>query len=299
MLDDTQIVAVRALARHRSFREAAQALGVSAASFSRQIAAAEQRAGQPLFDRQRSGARPTVFGVRYLRLLEDVEAAHKQFDQAVAQLRDDDTGLLRIGCGPLTTRTLITPALTRVMAQMPGLRARVVVRATSDPLDQLRAEDLDVVVCDLTHTPALDDLDIHVMAREPVTFWARAGHPIFDERGLAVADLLRRPFCTAFLHRHWRETVFQVLGADDEARHIVDRLPQIESCDFGFLSDLTQNSDLLCAGRADAFREPAALGLMCQVQTRDALLWNICAAKRKGARGGALDLFWQEMTGAS
>lgn len=295
MLDDTQIAAVRALAQHRSFREAAQALGVSAASFSRQIAAAEAEAGQPLFDRHRSGARVTVFGVQYLRLLEDVEAAHNQFEREVARLRDDGTDLLRIGCGPLATRTLITPALTRVMAQRPGLRARVVVRANSDPLDQLRAGELDVVVCDLTHTPALDDLDIHVMAREPVSFWARAGHPIFEERGLAVADLLRRPFCTAFLHRHWRETVFHALGGDDDARHIVDRLPQIESCDFGFLSDLTQNSDLLCAGRADAFREPAELGLMREVQTSDALLWNICAAKRTGARGEALDLFWQEI----
>ncbi|MGB0904150.1 MAG: LysR family transcriptional regulator, partial [Mangrovicoccus sp.] len=251
----THISALKALAAHNTFREAAQSLGMSQASFSRYISAAENDAGHPIFERLRNGVKPTPFGERYLALVDELHAVHQDFDARLLALRADGSDLLRIGCGPLTTRTLITPLITSMLSDIPDIRAKIVVSATESPLQLLRTGDLDLVVCDLTHTPMLEDLDILVMRREPVSFWARADHPIFAKTGLTVGDLLRHPICTANMHRHWRDTAHKALGGDDEARRIVERLPQVECDDYGFLADLTSKTDLLCAARADLFTE--------------------------------------------
>ncbi len=295
MLDKSQILAVRTLAKLRSFRAAAQVVGVSSATFSRRIAATEQKAGKPLFKRLHGSVQLTSFGKAYLEALGPLEHAQRQFEDTIAQLSDQSGAMLRIGCGPLTTRTLIAPILADLLREDPSLRAYLSVSATAAPLDQLRTGQLDVAVCDLTHTTALDDLEIHVMKREGISFWARADHPIFEESSLAVADLLRRPFCTAHLHRHWRDTVVHALGGDEEARQIVARLPQVECCDYAFLIDLTARTDLICVGRKDAFEQHEKLGLLKKVPTIDELKWNICAAKSKRFEHATLDRFWAKL----
>jgi DNA-binding transcriptional LysR family regulator len=60
-----QINVVKALAQHRHFRRAAQALGVSQPNLTRSLRQIEERLGVPLFDRQ--GVTPTLFGEIVLR----------------------------------------------------------------------------------------------------------------------------------------------------------------------------------------------------------------------------------------
>jgi len=54
-------------AEHGSFRRAAEALNLSQSTISRRIQLLERRIGIPLFERARSGARPTTAGERFMR----------------------------------------------------------------------------------------------------------------------------------------------------------------------------------------------------------------------------------------
>ncbi|WP_037306724.1 LysR family transcriptional regulator [Ruegeria halocynthiae] len=296
MLDKKVILAVRTLAAHNSFRISAEVMGTSAASFSRYISAAETYVGRTIFERNGSGAFLTPAGRSFLNMIDDLHDAGTRFEASVARLRSNGPEHLNIGCGPLTTRTIVAPLLADCLQQSPDLRAYVQVRATKEPLEQLRIGALDVAICDLTHTPDLSDLDILVLRKEPVSFWARPKHPIHQQARVDVAEVFRQPFVTAHLHRHWRIAIAKILGDDEEAWQIVDRLPQVESDDFAFLSDLTCRSDLICAGMREDFAQHRDLGLLKEIRTRETMTWNICAARRKGSQFPMLDLFWDELS---
>ncbi|SLN33556.1 HTH-type transcriptional regulator GbpR [Falsiruegeria litorea R37] len=296
MIDAKISAAVFALAKYGNFRAAAEAIGTSPASFSRYIGQAESYAGHTLFERGPNGAPLTPAGRDFLQLLDQMQNAATQFEAGVSRLRSKGPETLKIGCGPLTTRTIIAPILAEMLGENPDLHALINVRATKEPLEGLRMGSLDVAVCDLTHTPDLSDLDILVLRKEPVSFWARPGHPLLDATSVSVADIFRGPFTTAHLHRHWRSAIAGMLGGDPEAWQIVDQLPQIECDDFALVADLACRTDLVAAGMHEDFAPHAEMGRLHQVKTVETMTWNICAARRKNAGFPALEGFWSHLS---
>ncbi|QFT75634.1 LysR family transcriptional regulator [Ruegeria sp. THAF33] len=293
MIDTKLAVAVKALARVGGFREAAAAAGVSPATLSRRISQAEDYAGKRLFERSRNGTTLTEAGQKFLQLLSDLDTAGNSFERGVAALRDEGASLLAIGCGPLTTRTIISPSLEKLLSEMPDLRVRIDVRATKEPLEALRSGRIDIAVCDLTHTPDLSDLEIQVAHRRPVSFWARPEHPIHAEAPVPLDKLFRRPLMAPFLHKHWRATFAEILGGDAQAWELAERLPQIECDDYGMLIDLACRCDIVCGGMTDAFVEHAKLERLKQVTTQTEIQWNICFARRRNHRFDSLDVLWR------
>ncbi|MGJ8585384.1 MAG: LysR family transcriptional regulator [Marinosulfonomonas sp.] len=295
MIDTKVAAAVRALVQYRNFRAAADALATSPASFSRYIAQAETFAGHALFERHAKGASLTPAGREFLSMLDAFMEATSRFQTGVQRLRNSGPDILNIGCGPLTTRTIIAPILAQMLADQPDLRALVQVRATKEPLEELRNGRLDVAVCDLTHTPDLSDLDLQVLKKEPVSFWARLSHPLHRKTNVSVADVFRDRFITAHLHRHWRTAIASVLGGTEEAWQITNALPQVECDDFAFMTELACRVDLVCGGMREDFRQYADLGLLKEIGTTETLTWNICAARRKDTGFPALDIFWSQL----
>ena len=71
-----QFEALRALASHRHFGRAAQALGVTQPALTRSLQKLEHGLGAPLFDRQ--GMAPTAFGEAALRFADPAAGGKKQ-----------------------------------------------------------------------------------------------------------------------------------------------------------------------------------------------------------------------------
>ena len=170
MFTDRQLTAIRVLAELGSFRTAAERLGMSPANFSRHIQLVESSVGQRLFERRRPGVRVTPAGKEFLSLIDQFADAQGAFEAGVSRLREAGGLRLSIGACPLTTRVMIAPILERLQSALPELRVSVTVDATKEPSEKLRRGLLDVVVCDLTHTTDLADLELHVIRKEPVTF---------------------------------------------------------------------------------------------------------------------------------
>jgi|GEM_PF-6592398 len=295
VIDTKIITSVKALARYESFREAAQAVGTSAASFSRYITQAEDYAGNVLFERRRNGAQLTSAGQQFLNLLDALEDASSIFEQGVEQLKSTGTPTLNIGCGPLTTRTLITPLIEQLLQEMPELRIRIMVSANKEPLEALRRGTLDVAICDLTHTPDLSDLDIHVIEKRPVSFWARPQHPIHNDAPVRLADIFREHLIAPKFHKHWQAAIAEVLGGDRAAWKMVEQIPKVECDDYGLVVDLASKTDLIFGGMGDAVEQHAELGLLKEIRTKQELNWNICAARRKKVSFPALERLWLEL----
>jgi DNA-binding transcriptional LysR family regulator len=295
MIDDNCIAAVKKLARLGSFQGAAEALGTSPASFSRRIARAESFVGHPLFERARSGTHLTPAGSKFVGLLDTLGDARSIFEIGVDRLRETGVDTLRIGCGPLTTRTLIAPVLSRLLGEVPDLRVSVMVRADKEPLEALRSGTLDLAICDLTHTPDLSDLDLQILRKEPVSFWARPGHPVHAQGPISLSAVFALPLISPFLHKHWRAAIARALGDDESAWLTVKAMPLVECDDYALLVDIATRGDLICGGISDAFEQHETLGLLKRIQTTNSMTWNICAARRKGVALPAVDAFWDEL----
>ena len=295
MIDTKVARAVHALEQHRSFRIASEAIGTSQSTFSRHIAQAESLAGQTLFERTGKGIAPTPAGRSFLTLLKSLEEAMGQFEASSDRLRQSGPDILNIGCGPLAARSVVGPLLSETFAERPEIRSKICVTSSKDPLDALRTGALDLVVCDLTHTADIRSLEIQMLRKQEVTFWARRQHPLHARQSASISDIFSYPFATCQLPKYWQNQIATMLGGTKSAIETASRAPHIESEDFSMLASIACEQDLICAGMEVDFHHFCRLGLLKKISTKEPMAWNLCVARREGASFPALDMFWSKL----
>ncbi len=292
MINKNALSAFLCLARTGSFKEAAREIGVSNASLSRYIAQAEDEVGFTLFNRMRNNSTLTREGQEFLPLAQSLRSDLESYTRQVADMRNAGRGVLRIGCGPLTSRTLIMPALQQVRKQLPDLRFEVLVSAYRRPLDLLQSGQFDIFVGDLTYTPAAENIEIVVMDKQPVVFLAHASHEIHTKGPQSLADLFEYPFASPHLHKHWKATLIKALGGDQHAAEKVKKLPQIECDDYNFLTGLLAGPEFIVGGMRETFAEVLATKTAQEIAVSPSIQWNICASRKVQGNSRALNLFW-------
>ena len=123
------LTAFIAVARERSFTRAAARLGVSQSALSHTIRALETRLGLRLLTRTTRSVAPTEAGERLLataapRLAEiDAEIA------ALSAYREKPAGTVRLTAGEHAARTVLWPALSRVLPDYPDIKVEIAVDA--------------------------------------------------------------------------------------------------------------------------------------------------------------------------
>ncbi|WP_109310880.1 LysR family transcriptional regulator [Ruegeria sp. AU67] len=207
MMNENVLTAFLALAETGSFQNAARAMGVSNASLSRYVGQAEDYTGFVLFHRSRNSSTLTRAGQEFLPIAQALREDLDRYATRVAGLRETGPGTLLVGCGPLTTRTLILPVLRAVRQVMPDLRFRILVSAYARPLDLLQAGEFDVFLGDLTYTPDAEDVEIMVMEKQEILFVAHRDHEIHQRGAQTMAGIFEYPFASPHLHKHWKATL--------------------------------------------------------------------------------------------
>lgn len=123
-LDD--LAAFACVAKHRSFRKAAQERGVSASALSHAMRALEQRLDLRLLNRSTRSVTPTAAGERLLaRLAPALDEIHAGLDDINA-LRDTPSGSLRLNVPRAAALLLLTPLFARFHQACPNVRLEVV-----------------------------------------------------------------------------------------------------------------------------------------------------------------------------
>ncbi len=125
--DLNDIVAFLAVARERSFTRAAAQLGVSQSALSQTIRGLESRLGLRLLTRTTRSVAPTEAGERLLRAtgprLDEIGAELA----ALSELREKPAGTLRITAHDHAVRTVLWPALERLLPDYPDIRVEIVI----------------------------------------------------------------------------------------------------------------------------------------------------------------------------
>ncbi|MGF7234034.1 MAG: LysR family transcriptional regulator [Frankia sp.] len=188
----TGLRVIREVAALGSITAAAESLGYTQSTISRQVAAMEAASGSPLFEREARGVRPSPAGTLLIehagRILADVDAA----SQALAGLRDRLAGRLAVGAFPTATAVLVPRALARLAAQHPALSVRLREGSTPTQLRRLRAGRIEVAVIAVgAGLPPyeLSGLGHHHVFDGKLRVAVPAGHRLLMHRRVTVADL--------------------------------------------------------------------------------------------------------------
>ena len=156
----------REIALLGSFTAAARSLGYSQPAISRQVAAMEAAAGQPLFIRNARGVTVSPAGAAVVehagRILTGVDSLRHELDS----LDDHLAGLLRMGVFPSGTAVLAPRAIAHLRREHPRLRIRLTESSTPTMLRELRAGRLDLAV--IGAGTGLPDYDVSGLASHRV-----------------------------------------------------------------------------------------------------------------------------------
>jgi DNA-binding transcriptional LysR family regulator len=123
----SDLIAFLAVARERSFTQAAARLGVSQSALSHTVRQLEERLGVRLLTRTTRSVAPTEAGERLVRTLgprfDEIEAELA----GLSDLRDKPAGTIRITAGEHAASAVLWPALARLLPDYPDIHAEVIV----------------------------------------------------------------------------------------------------------------------------------------------------------------------------
>jgi DNA-binding transcriptional LysR family regulator len=227
-----------------NFARAAEQLGISQPTLSRNVAALEEELGLRLFDRGRGGATPTVFGrvltERGARVLGEAEALRAEL-LAVAGL---DSGMLEIAAGPYAVEDPIALAVARLVTERPLLRIRVTLVGPDEVAAAVLAGGYELGLSGRDALPPEDRLTLELLAARRLLLACRPGHPLAGTRP-SLAQVLSFPLVTTFLQGHNAGTASTGAGAGriDAARK--GFTPAIEVNSFDAARRIARHSDAL------------------------------------------------------
>ena len=169
-----------AVAEHRNFTRAAEALHVSQPTLSQQIKQLEENLGAPLLDRTGRRISLTDAGqayVRYARLaLQDLQAGTR----AIHDVQDLRRGHLRLAMTPTFTAYLIGPLLARFNALYPGITLSI-EELTQDRIEAALGEDLLDIGIGFTGEHGVE-IDCEALFVEELSLVVSASHPERNQR---------------------------------------------------------------------------------------------------------------------
>ena len=230
-MDLRQLAALTAVAEGGSISAAARSLHTVQSNISSHLARLERELGVTLFDR--TGGFLTEEGEAVVRRARRVQAELEALDADVAALRDEVTGLVRLGCIGTSARWLVPLVLEAVTAAHPKVHVIVVDATTNSLVPRLLALELDFAVVNLPVTNP--EVSTEPLFDEDRILIAPTDHPLaeldqVELHDLADHPLLLEPSGTAFRDELDREAA--AAGIELRAKAEVDGLRLIATLAF-------------------------------------------------------------------
>ena len=179
------------VARHGSIRKAADALSVASSAVNRQILRLEDEMGVALFERGRSGVRPTAAGELLLRHVRETQNEYQRTRAEIASLGGTVSGDVRIISLESLLVRFLPQAVDEMSARHPKVSFTVLAVHPSEIGEALRSGDNDfgVLFVDNRHR------GVDVIAEFPTAVGAlmRPDHPLAGRKTLTLTECVGHP----------------------------------------------------------------------------------------------------------
>jgi DNA-binding transcriptional LysR family regulator len=194
MIDVSRLRVLQQVARHRSFRRAAQALVQTPSAVSQQIAALERSVGTLVVVRSSRGVTLTEAGRLLVETADAVTAELTAARDRIARLTVGHPRL-RLATFGSGGRALLPPVLTRLLVAYPDLELTVLVREPEDSLPLVRQGAVDLALAyTFDGPPPLTPGDRRrllwtPLGEDPLYAVVPRAHPLAGRRRVDVAEL--------------------------------------------------------------------------------------------------------------
>jgi len=195
MISIHQIAHALALAEHRHFARAADAVHLTQPALSRSIQALERALDARLFDRGRGGVALTVFGRALVERARVVVGAVTDLEHEIELLRGLGSGSLDLVLAPYPMVLSGQEAVARLLAAHPQIQCRMRVARFGVVTDDVAAGACDLGVAD-TGAAEGKGLQVELVATRQLHFFCRPGHSLLGGRGCGLEELLGFPWAS-------------------------------------------------------------------------------------------------------
>lgn len=189
-----QLSLVVALEHHRSIRKAADEIHVSQPAASKSLNELENTLGIRLFERDRTGLRPTEGGrcvISYAKeIVQDLRRMHFDLDR----VRDGRQEILRIGSIMSAVPAFMTKCLPRLQTMRPDLTVEAEEGTTAELMPQLRDGKVDMVFSCSQHSRKGEEFEHVQLPAEDMYVVAGARHVLSEEDIYDCPRLLQYPW---------------------------------------------------------------------------------------------------------
>ena len=241
---------VMAVAKAGSFSLAANDLGLTQPSLSRNILALEQEWQVRIFERGRHGAKLTADGAALLREIEHLFSEVNTLDHNMRLRAAGQIGSLSFGMAPLAGAIFLSEILEFTVRTIPALNVMSVIEPLDQLLEAIRSDRLDFAVFSETDPPSCDKITLRSLGQIPLGFIVRSGHPL-AVNGRAVWDEIAD--CPLAASPHIRDSA-------------LPRAPNITCNSHAALKQAMLASDLICYSSPWLVRTELAAGTLSLLQ---------------------------------
>jgi len=191
-MPDRRLQAFQAVAKHRSFTKAAEALCMTQPAVTFQIRQLEEQFDTRLFDRANGRITLTPTGVVALQYVERILALYGELDEKVKELTGREVGVLMIGASTTIAEFLLPRIVGEFKSRHPGIVPQLIV-ANSEAVQARVAErtlDLGFIEGD-SH---LRTLATDVCCEDELQVVCAPSHPLSRRKTLAIDALTEYPY---------------------------------------------------------------------------------------------------------
>lgn len=174
------------VARHLSFRQAAQNLHLTAPAVTMQIKELEGHVGMPLFERSGKSVSLSTAGEYMLVYARSILTTLKDAEDAAARLRRAETGTLTVGMVG-TAKYFMMQLLAQFQQRHSGVELRLAIGNREQLLRMLQANEVDLAI--MGRPPKELRTRAEPFAAHPHVFVSAPTHPLAQSGRLGAEDL--------------------------------------------------------------------------------------------------------------
>jgi len=224
--DLTQLRYAVAASDYGSFRRAAEALNLKQSTLSRRILLMEQRLGVILFERTRSGVRPTPAGTEFLRGARHLIEQAAGIAETAKAVGRGEAGWMTIGCYTSLSAGNLRATLIDYRLRFPAVKLRIVHDSRERLLTGITNGAIDAAI--ITGERSIQDGTAMGLWSEHILVALPEAHPLADRDVVFWSDLKDQTFLIA---RHdpgpdFHDVLVAKLGAPGDR-------PEVEEHDVG------------------------------------------------------------------
>lgn len=243
MIETRHLQHLLALAEHRNYSRAAEALGLTQPALSRSIQNLEAALGAVLFDRGQGPVMPTAVGALVLERARAWSLGLRELERDVRLAQGAELGTLRIGAGPFAGSALAGPVVGRLSRLHPRLQVDVLIAPWKELPERLLARDIDLMLADLSEVQAHEAIEFTALQPHPSITVVRPGHPLADVPAPTLDQLRAYPWAGPQVSQEVAERMARLLPAAQAGRPMQ---PLALRCDSStVLKDILRHSDAL------------------------------------------------------